>query len=216
VLLVAAAAGGWWAFLRDDGPARSALPEVPSGSVGTIPPAASGVADPVATSLAELMAKGRELTFHATYDVTGDAQEGTLTVEVWRADGRIRQDTTLVTDTTTVRTAGFVLDDKTLTCTQRDSQPWACSSAADPGTNPDGLFGSVAAELAGAQVAETEETVADRDARCFTFPTGEGEGSLCFTPEGLPLRLVADGQQMLLREAADEVDDAVFEPPAEP
>lgn len=212
------AVAGWWLLIRDDSPTEANLPEAEEGSVGTIPPAASAAPDAEASTLLELLEAGRDLTFHATYEVTGDPEllGGELTIEVWRKDGRIRQDSTLVRPNTTVRTAGLVLGDDTFTCSQRDSEPWSCSSAPDPGTNEDGVFGSVAAELDGVDVTESTDTISGRDARCFSFPTGDGAGMLCLTPDGLPLKLSANGQELVLAEVESSVDDAVFEPPAQP
>jgi hypothetical protein len=218
VAVVGLAAAGWWLFIRDDDDDASRLPDAASGSVGSIPPAAESVPDAEAQSLQELLEEGRERTFHTTYQATGDPEAlgGDLTVEVWRKDGKIRQDTTVVRGSTTVRSSGFVLGDETVTCTKTDDAPWACSSEPDPGTTEDGLFGAVAAELSGADVTETQETVAGREARCFTFPTGDSTGKICVTPEGIPLSLSANGQELVIVDVASDVDDAVFEPPAEP
>lgn len=217
VAVVALAAGGWWLFIRDDDSAESGLPDAASGSVGSIPPAATGVPDAEAESLQELLEEGRKLTFHTTYTATGDPAVlgGDLTIEVWRKDGKIRQDTTVVRAGTTIRSAGFVLDDDTVTCSKTDDEPWACSTEPDAGTTQDGLFGAVAAELSGADVTETQETVGGREARCFTFPTGDSTGRICVTPEGIPLSLSANGQDLVVVDVAPDVDDAVFEPPAE-
>lgn len=218
VVLGLVAGAGWWFVLRDDDPAPVELPEAEPGAVGTIPPAATALPDAEATTLLGLLEEGRDLTFHATYEATGDTESfgGELTVEVWRKDGKIRQDSVLETSSGTIRTAGFVIDGKTLTCSQRDEQAWSCSSAADPGTNEDGVFGSVAAELEGVDVTESEDTIGGRAARCFSFPAGDGPGLLCLTPDGMPLKLSANGQELTLAEASSSVDDVVFAPPADP
>ena len=216
LVVLALVAGGWWLFIRDDGDDGSLLPDAESGSVGTIPRPAEGLPDPEAETLQELLEKGRERTFHTTYKAAGDPEVlgGDLTVEVWRKDGRVRQDTTVVRDGTTVRSAGFILGDDTTTCTKTDDEPWACVTEPDAGTTQDGLFGAVVAELEGVDVTESKETVAGREARCFSFPTGDSTGKVCLTPEGIPLSLAANGQDLVVTDLVSDVDDAVFEPPS--
>jgi hypothetical protein len=218
VAVLALGAAGWYSFIRDDDSVDGNLPDAAEGSVGTIPPVVSAPPDAESTSLQELLQQGRDLTFHATYTASGDpAVIGSeLTVEVWRKDGNIRQDTTQVGATTTSRSVGLVIGDETTTCSKIEDAPWSCSTASDPDATRDGVFGSVAAELNGVDVVETDEKkVGDRDARCFTFPAADGTGKLCLTPEGMPLSLSTSGLELTIASVDDNVDDAAFEPPTD-
>jgi hypothetical protein len=207
----------WLLVIRDDRKSGT-IPSVPTGSTVTVPAAVSLPSDAEGRSLLELMEKGRSLTFHATYKATGDPAvlPGELTIEVWRKGGKIRQDTSLKSDSGTAHTQSFVIDGKSLTCTQENNDPWSCSPESDPGTNVDGVFGSTAAQLRGIDVTARDDTVSGRAAKCFDFATADGAGTLCFTPDGLPLRLALAGQDLSLNDLQTSVDDAVFSPPAAP
>jgi hypothetical protein len=217
VAIVVAAVAVWWFAIRDDGDEGSHLPKA-TGTEQTIPPPAKGVPDREAAALDELLAKGRDRTFHATYRASGDPETigGELTVELWRKGGKVRQDTTTVRAGQTIRTAGFVLDGKTTTCSKADALPWSCSPQPDPGTDEYGVFGSTAAQLQGQDVQEEAGKVGDRDARCFTYGTADGTGRLCVSEDGIPLLLAGNGQELTLTGLEESVDDGVFQPPATP
>ena len=216
VLVVAAVAAVIWAvFIRSDDKTQSLLPQVPPGSVGTVPNPASATPDQEATELAALLEKGRKLTFHTTYKASGDpATTGDLSIEVWRKNGNIRQDTHTTTGSGASDTAGFVIDGKSTTCSKVGNTPWACSIAPDQGTNPDGIFGSTVAQLAGQDVTVTDDTIAGRKARCFSFASTDGKGKVCVTPEGLPLELKINEIDLLVDQVSTSVDDTAFVPPA--
>lgn len=213
--VVVLAAVAWFVFLRDDDSGSSKLPEG-SGQPGTIPPAAEAPPDAEGKALEQMIEKGRKLTFHAVYTATGDPAKlgGELTMEVWRANGKSRQDTRVVTSAATARTAGIVDGDKVYSCEKRDEAPWTCSSAPNADTNEAGIFGSVAAQLEGVDVKEEQATVAGREARCFTFDTGGGPGKECFAKDGTPLLISAGGQELVLTDLDKNVDANVFAPPA--
>jgi hypothetical protein len=222
LLLVAAVAVAalaiWWFAIRDDDDEGSRLPKA-TGSEQTIPPPATGAPDKEASALTDLLAKGRDRTFHATYKATGDPAVigGDLTIEMWRKDGKVRQDTTTVRADQTIRTAGFVLGDgATITCSKADAQPWSCSPQPDPGTDEYGVFGSTADQLQGQDVQEAPGKVGDRDARCFTYGTSDGTGKLCVSDDGIPLSLSGNGQELTLTDLQESVDDGGFQPPATP
>jgi hypothetical protein len=213
-----AAVAVWWFAIRDDGDEGSHLPKA-TGTEQTIPPPATGVPDPETAALTELLAKGRERTFHATYKASGDPATigGDLTIEMWRKGKQVRQDTTTVRADQTIRTAGFVLaDGSTISCSKADTLPWACSPQPDPGTDEYGVFGSTADQLQGQDVQEEAGKVGDRDARCFTYATADGMGRLCVSEDGIPLSLSGNGQELTLTDLQDSVDDGVFQPPATP
>jgi hypothetical protein len=217
VLVVAAAVIVFLLVRDDDDDSGGSTPTTNSSSEATLPPPVSAPLDAEAEVLADLIAEAREATFHAVYKATGDAVGGELTLEVWRKDGRIRQDSTLVGSTGTGYTAGILDDDQAITCSKQDEAEWVCSETADATeTNPDGIFGAVIEQLAGADVTESTETIDGREARCFSFPTGDGTGSMCLTDEGIPLRLTINETNLVLETLEDDVEDDVFTPPAEP
>jgi hypothetical protein len=205
----------WW---RSGSGSRSpALPQVPPGSVGTVPAPASAAPDAGGQELEALLAKGRKLTFHAVYKASGDsATTGDLTVEVWRKDGNIRQDSRTTTGDGESNTAGFVVDGKATTCSKVGSDPWSCSSAPDPGTDLDGIFGSAAAQVSGLAVTAADDTVAGHKTRCFSFTQADGEGRVCVSPEGLPLQLKINDIDLTIQSDDANVESGVFVPPATP
>ncbi len=194
--------------------ARSALPQVAPGAVGTVPVPASAPLDAEGQELVGLLQKGRQLTFHATYKQSGDpAPGGDVTIEVWRKGGNIRQDSHTTSGSGDNDTAGFVVGGKATTCSKVGSEPWSCSAQPDPGTNLDGIFGSATTQLSGLDVKASDATVAGRPARCFSFPQSDGTGTICVSPDGLPLQLKINQLDLTLQDESSTVDDSVFQPP---
>jgi hypothetical protein len=138
-------------------------------------------------------------------------------VELYRSEGRVRQDTITELDGGDYVTVGILADEVATICTKQGTEDWICSESAqtDP-TAADGLFGEVVQRLGGVAVTETAETIDGRDARCFSYESADGPGSICLTAEGLPVRVVSGETELLLTDVEDTVDDSVFEPPAEP
>jgi hypothetical protein len=157
------------------------------------------------TELEALVAAGRNLTFHAVY-----AAGGGLEVEVWRREGKARQDTRIEGEGGSSQTVGIVAGGETIVCAE-SSGAWQCSTRDSIDRDIDGLFGSVLDLSAGASVAVTDETVADRPSRCFAV----AESAICLTPEGIPTRLTIGDRALELTSLDDQVDDEVFTPPTE-
>lgn len=169
--------------------------------------------DAEGTELDDLLAAAQELEYHATYRTVGGDQD--VTLDLWRKGGVVRQDSRIETDAGTADTSSFLLDDgRSVTCTRRDDDPWTCSEALSE-TSPDGIFGSVLDQLGGQDVEVVEETIDGRDARCFRFGATDGAGEMCVTEEGIPARALVGETGLELESLERDVDDDVFEPPAE-
>lgn len=201
-----------WA-VGDDGDDPDAAPTTSTTAPGEATDADGGLEDldDEAAELAQLLAAGRDVTIHAVYRDTGDDE---FTLELWRDDGRLRQDTRFESDTTSADSSGFVVDGRSISCSRTDDADWVCS-AADAETSPDGFFGSAVALAAGQDVSARDDVVEGREARCFEYPVTEGQGELCVTREGLPVRFDTGDTTLLLVSVDDDVDDDDFEPPAE-
>lgn len=216
--VLAAAAG--WIVQRDDGDGgRSGNMAGPRDRTSvSLPPPVSALPDAEGSELLALLKAGRARTFHAKYDASGPNIGGKLTLELFRKQGKLRQDTRLESEAGVTLTAGFALGgNTTVSCTKRGAEPWVCArSAGSAETALDGVFGSIAAELAGVDVTVEDSTAAGRQARCFRFPTRDGQGSLCLTAEGIPVRASVNGTEMTLSEFTESVNDDVFRPPAAP
>lgn len=197
----------------DDTPEDTAEPE---GGAPSLPPPVVPEVDSEGGDLLALLDQGSASTYHAVYETSGDpATIGTeLTLEVWRRDGLVRQDSRQVTDSGTVETAGFLLeDDVAIVCSRVDEGDWTCARQSQASSD---VFGSVTAQLAGRDVVTTEEEIGDHQTRCFSFAGPDGEISECLTAEGIPVRLRGPGTEILLSVLDDDVPEDIFEPPAEP
>lgn len=200
IVLVVVLAGG------DDGDdGAEPDPSTPAPSEVTPGLDASG------SELADLLALGREQTVHATYRATGGDD---LTLEIWRKDGRVRQDTHVESEAGSADTAGFLLDGESIACSRRDDEDWTCSSSSTE-ASPDGLFGTVVDQLSGAAVEASDDEVDGREVRCFRFDAADGTGEMCVTADGIPVRAVVGDSGLELVDTDDDVDDSVFDPPAE-
>lgn len=191
----------------------------PSPTTIALPKPEGPALDAAGSELVQLLQAGRSRTFHATYRATGETVEagGELTIEVWRRAGDQRQDTALVMpDGSVVRTAGLVVGDRTIVCSQRPKQDWRCSETVTSDVDPDGVFGDARDQLKGVKVQGRADTVAGRAVRCFDFAAADGPGTFCVTPEGVPVRVAVAGREFLLTALSGEVRDDVFNPPARP
>jgi hypothetical protein len=194
--------------------------EVPVGAP-RLPDDAEAPVDQEGEQLVDLLAAGRELTYHATYRAT-DPESGASTVEVWRRDRQVRTDTEQVTDDGAAESATFVRDgDPIVSCTRTNEGPWSCTrEEADDGATgaeaSDTFFGTYAQQLRGQDVAVEDDEIDGRSVRCFRAEGTDGEVSFCITPEGLPVRLRGQGAELVLTDLSDEVPDDVFTPPDDP
>ncbi|WP_436794816.1 hypothetical protein [Actinospongicola halichondriae] len=188
----------------DDGPAS------PTNTT-PVPDVVTPNLDDAGAELAELLALGRDQTVHAVYRTAGGDD---VTLELWRKDGKVRQDTHVEADGSTADTAGFLVDGESITCSRRDDSDWTCSQAVAE-TSPDGIFGSVLEQLAGVDVEARDDTIDGADVRCFTFGAADGDGEVCVTEAGTPVRAAVGDTAIELVESDGDVDDDIFDPPAE-
>lgn len=190
------------------------------GGPPSLPPPVSAAVDAEGQELLDLLETGRSLTVHARYEATGDEEAiGTeLTVDLWRRDGQVRQDTHQVTEAGTVDTAGFLLeDDVVISCQRVEDAEWTCATQSAAGQfTADALFGTVASQLQGSDVVVTDEEVNGEPARCFAVTATDGPVNLCVAADGLPLRLRGEDTELVLTERSDDVPEETFTPPAEP
>lgn len=202
-----------------EGPASSRTTE--TGDTAT-----SEAEDPVLTlddlsgsarELAELLAEGRESTYHARY--TGRAAEGegagTIVLESWAKGGRFRQDTIVDVAGEPFHRSNFLLDRQAVACTRLGSTEWTCEeSAVEQAHGADILGGGSLDQLARAAVGEEAGEVDGRPARCFVITLDAQTTELCASDQGVPLRIRSQNSELVVEVLDQEVDDAVFEPPS--
>lgn len=215
--VVCAAALGWWVL--DDG----GDDDRPSGASGLdgveVPGDVERVPSDVAAELIELLERRTSLTYHATYEATGDPEllGGEVTIDELRRDGLLRSDTTTVGPDATTQTRTIVDGDATVACSRVDDEAWTCTLEQAAGGSEQSLIGSVADQLAGVDVTETDtDEVAGRPARCFAFPSEAGAGELCVDERGIPLRVAVGDTRLELVSLETDVPGDAFVPPAEP
>lgn len=205
--------------LRDDDADDDLPTAAPDRELPQPPPTIGAEIDAEGQELLALLEAGAELTYHATYTVEGDPAVigNELRIEVWRSDGRVRQDMYQTTDRAVIETASFLLaGEQAVSCQRIDQSEWRCArqSSTDELT-ASGMFGNIARELEGADVLATDEEVAGRPARCFSLTAPSGEVSQCVSEEGIPLRLRGGGAELRLSELSDDVPEDIFTPPAD-
>lgn len=214
VALVAVSSGAVALFVLDDD----------GGSTSTTTTSTTSTTEAVdveelsgpARDLADLLDQGRSTTYHARYrgSSVGEA-EGSLTLESWASDGRFRQDVRFEVAGQQVERSSFLLDDRGVVCNRSGDEAWACSDlprAEVQGAEP--LTGSALAQLRDAQVGEAPGEVDGRPARCFTVSFDAQTTEMCVSPAGIPLQIRTAESRLVVEVLEDEVDEAVFEPPA--
>ena len=214
-LIVLAAIGGaliavlaMAVFGRDeDKPGAKALPSAA--------PALTGAA----AELASLVARGHDGTYHASYRVAGNDTRGSVEIEVWRKGKLVRQEERITSESRSVVTAAYQLEDRTVLCTRTDEGGgWQCgpgAAVASDGTDP--VLGAIVSQLGGVDVRETErERIGGREARCFSLRESKtAAGSeICLTDRGIPLLLRTGDAKLELVEFNTTVGDEDLKPPA--
>lgn len=204
----------WWLATGDDGDrSPDGRVDAPSGARPAPPP--SVALDAEGQTLSELLATARDATYHATYQAS--TSSGGYTLEVFRRDGNVRQDSVTETPGGPFRTAGLLVGGDTIICHQQPGAEWVCSETvgADAGV-ADGVFGTIVDGLGDVDVAVTEDTVGGRAVRCFGYEVETGPGSICVGDDGVPVRVVAGDTELVLVSRDEDVPDSAFEPPAVP
>ncbi len=188
------------------------------GHVGRRPPDAAPldltVLGAQGAELADLLAKGRLQTFHATYRAASPDQPE-ATIELWRKPPNQRQDLVVSASGQVGRTASFVLRRASLSCVQEGPAPWTCQKvAAPPGAGPDAFLRLLVGEVSGPALDARDETIAGASARCFRFPLQAAIADVCATRSGVPARISHGSSSIELTELTMSVPDRVFTPPA--
>jgi hypothetical protein len=173
-------------------------------------------------ALTSLVEEAQVLTYHATYRVAGEQPaEGSISVEVWRKGDRVRLDQELRGQDRVVRTSGFRLEGRTIGCTREgEGAPWRCTSVDQPRPSPgdasgDPLIGGLVREMSITDLTVGTEEINGRQARCYKASDGSRE--VCVTTEeGIAVRIATPQSRLELAELERDVDDSIFEPPAEP
>lgn len=189
----------------------------PPPSTSALPDALTdGPTDPDTVELLELLADGRTATYRAVYQSSGADDE--VTLELWRRDGLLRQDSLIVTGDVSVQTSSFILDGAAFLCSLLPGQDWVCSEGSEASADAvDGVFGSVQDQLAGSQVSARDGELDGREVRCFVYSGAEASGGeICVSTEGIPVRIRSEELTIELSELEGEVGDGVFDLPAEP
>lgn len=166
-----------------------------------------------ARELERLLDRGRNTTFHASYDAVVEGISGNaVTIETWRKDGDVRQDMVVQSGDQQLRTATIDVDGERTVCTQTNNDPWQCRPEASAG---DPLVGAVRERLAGGDVLARDDTIDGQRVRCFTVTPPSGDTSeLCSTKEGVPVRVTAGKSRLELTALERDVDPSVFSAPA--
>ena len=185
-----------------------------------------GQLSPAAQELVALADKSRRLEFHARYEARGvqsrSGQAYEVDLELWNRGPEVRRDLAIASEGQRARTTDIRTEKLVLRCAKpKDDGTWQCAtlpigSASDPGGV---AFGLAPGALSGRTVVARDERVADRAARCFSLEGGDGASAetLCFSPEGIPLRVTSGAAVLELASLELSVSgDDVFEPPARP
>ena len=169
--------------------------------------------------LTSLVEEAQGLTYHATYRIVGGPTGISISVEVWRKGNRVRLDQEQISADQTVRTSGFRLEGRTIGCTREGDEQWRCTTVDQPRPSPgdasaDPLIGGLVGELSVSDLTVGTEEINGRQARCYKAADESTE--VCVTAdEGIAVRLATPQSRLELAELEREVEDSIFEPPAE-
>ncbi len=167
---------------------------------------------PGAAQLHTLLTKEAARAFHATYrieDLTATSPATVGGVELWRDLGHVREDTSFRVGGTTVQEKAFIEHGRGVLCMLQGSR-WTCR----PEAAPTSLLEAAEQQVAGRQVAQSDQRVAGLAAQCFTGPANGGTFELCATAEGIPVRLSSGSKRIVLTSLSRSVPASVFVPPA--
>ncbi len=169
--------------------------------------------------LLDRLAAGRDLALHLRFEPADPAaDEGALTVELWRDGDRVRQDVVLTGPGVRTELSAFELPSGNVLCQRASESEWQCErtvSVATEAGDPAGLIEAAAADLEGADVVATDEVIDGEDVRCYAIEGASGDSTLCVTEEGIPMRLAVEGSELTATLVERSVDGDVFEVPAE-
>jgi hypothetical protein len=191
----------------------------------TAPSTTSTTIDPAllsapAKELEALAAKGRAGRFHVRFEVTGDAfasDVASAVVEVWRADGRFRQDASQTSTAGLSSSQLFAGPDGDTQCVTQAGSPISCTDVtAVPGATDDLVSGIEVLVNTGSSVTARDDTALGAPARCFDVgaATPENSGTVCFTAAGVPVGLVTPHFTLTVSTVDDAIDATTFAVPA--
>lgn len=186
-VVLVAVLGGLIAFLanRDDEPDLL-------GSTTTLDPS---TLSPEGQELYALVQSSQAGTYHVAFAVESPelASSGAAAaIEIWRKGDQFREHRVGVDASGTSNTVVIGGPDGAVSCGGDPAAPPTCADAAGSEPTLDGAFATIIADVANGETTVADETVAELRARCFTVVSGEQTIEVCFTAEGIPLR-VDDG-----------------------
>jgi hypothetical protein len=173
-----------------------------------------------AKELEALIATSRTGRYHVGFEVTGDGlgpQVSAATAELWRDGERLRQEAAQTTASGAQKSQTFTGPTGVVQCLETAPDPPTCKQlSTTPGAADDLVSGVEALVTTGSSVTAKDDTVLGAPARCFDVAAGDptNGGSVCFTPAGVPVRLVTPHFTLTAVVADGAVDDATFTPPA--
>jgi hypothetical protein len=172
-----------------------------------------------AKELEALAATGRAGRFHVVFQVTSDTFGPDVTsasVEVWRADGRFRQDASETSAAGVSTSQTYAGPNGVTQCVQQAGAALSCNDvSAAPGASDDLLAGLEQLVSTGSTVAARDDTLLGGPVRCFDVgaATPEASGTVCFTTAGVPARLVTPHFTLTASAVDDAVTDETFTVP---
>jgi hypothetical protein len=183
----------------------------------------TGTTEPLGEQAQDLLSRlerGRAGQVHLRLASADGAVDGrTIVVEMWRDGDLVRQDVIIEAAGSRNEVSAFQLPSGNVICqrTAADAE-WGCQQSMSTATesgDPVGLIEAAAANLQGADVTATDEEIDGTAVRCYAIERPEGASALCLTDDGVPLRLIAQGQELTATSVEREVHADVFTPPAE-
>lgn len=168
-------------------------------AVGVVLPALGGPGGPpqvdtAAEELLQLLARSRELTFHARWETRTEgpnAGDPTFTIEVWRKRPDVRVDTVIVAASSRVHEAAYANGDGVDQCTRYDQDAWTCERHDRPDQGEfDDVVGAVAAELDEATVTGRDASIRGTKSRCFQIQKRDvATIDYCVDLDGIPIEV---------------------------
>ena len=175
----------------------------------TAPPDLTGDAE----ELIRLLEAGTDLGFDGRYTVSGNGPPGTL--RLWSRPPLLRVDTEARSGGQLVRSAQFSLSSGAVACSRQGDGPWACRSQPELPLRAGLVPEAFVTQLARSSVRARNDRIGDREARCFDLSGSAGEGEVCLTPEGIPLRFQALSTRVEVVQLERSLPPPeIFEPPA--
>jgi hypothetical protein len=174
-------------------------------------PSASAVVSAGGRQLVSLLQSGANVTFHATYTVSGTAAKagGLQGLEIWQRNGDRREDTVVSAGGHTDRTSSYVKGNTVQTCIQVDGGASNCQKSA---VDPNNLLASVVSAIGNQNVVVSNSTISGRKVSCFQVANPQ-QLQLCATSDGIPVLISTASASYQLASLSTNVDSSVFNVP---